>query len=203
MDTTNNTGNIDNNLNTTTEGASPKSGKGRKPTKEAAPQVAVPAGFIAGAVQRVEPSGTSTVPAGDYVVYTTKNAAGKEVKRIIHEGRISVIKRIGGRLVACKDFEKTGLHVGKSKGEKVRVDLGGLREALAAFQAAGGNPEAELTTLTASLVQRTAALTAQKAAMATIQAQVAERVAAALAAGQDMSAILAALTPPVTDQPST
>ena len=205
MDTTNTTGNIDNNnTNATAEVASAKSAKGKKPEKAAAPQAAVPAGFTAGPTQRVEPSGTSTVPAGDYIVYTTKNAAGKEVKRIIHEGRISVVKSIKGRLVACKDFEKTGLHVNKGKGEKVRVDLRGLREALAAFQEAGGNGEAEIASLAATLTQRAAALTEQKAALAAIQAQVAERVAAALAAGQDMSAILAALTTPAatTEQPS-
>ena len=196
MDTTNTTGNIDNNTTTETK-MKGKQAKGKQ--AKATAEVTAPAGFTAGAVQRVEPSGTSTVPAGDYTIFTTRNAAGKEVKRIIHEGRVSVVKSIKGRLVACKDFEKSGKYA--DKGEKVRVDLRGLREALATFQEAGGNATAEIATLTATLAQRTATLTEQKAALATIQAQVAERVAAAMASGQGVDAILAALaTPAVTTE---
>jgi hypothetical protein len=125
--------------------------------------------------------------------------AGKEVRRIFHEGCAVVVKSIKGRLVSCKPIEKSGKFVDKNKGEKVRVDLKGLREALVAFQTAGGNPEAEVASLASTLTERAKVLTEQKSAMAAIQAQVAERVKAALAAGQDASTILAALGAPAAE----
>lgn len=202
MSNENSTGNVGNSTNPSMEGASSKSGKGKKPAKGAvAPQVTAPAGYVAGPTCRVEPSATSTVPAGEYVIYTGRNAAGKETRRIFVGGVGIVVKKIGDRFVSCKPIEKTGLHVNKNKGEKVRVDLRGLREALAAFQEAGGNAEAEVASLASTLTTRAKALTEQKVTLASIQAQVAERVRAALAAGQDMTAILAALAAP-TEQPS-
>jgi hypothetical protein len=200
-DTTNPNNNKEITVNTETNvpaTTKPKNGRAPKPkasqTPPAPPPVEVPPGFVAGKVQRVEPSGTSTVPAGDYTIYTTTNAAGKQVRRILVEGTAVVVKRLGDRLVACKAIEKTGKHVGvsaKRRGEAgVEIDLSGLKAALAAFQLAGGNAQEEVECLAVGYSVQAAKLEAQRETLAAFQAQIAAQIERAVAEGGDINAII-------------
>lgn len=188
MDTTNNTGNADNNLIAT---ATENQNMTTENNPQAASTTPTPTGTFFGR-HTLKASKNATLAAGEYDVYEVKTATGTALRTYGPDGVAHTVRRNqDGSFSICAAWSKPA--PGAERASKSSVDLSGLRSALTEYESLGGDASAEVATFTAALTEK---LTAQRAVAAQVgaaQKVAQERIAALLSRGVSPEQIVAAL----------